>query len=254
MVYTAQGVNFDGTNDYLSRGADLTGNADSKLWSGSFWWRRAATGFSWVYHGNGGAAGAQTWHILFNVSEQVAFSAENAAGAGILSITTSAIADTTNWHHVMWSFDLANASNRHVYVDGVSDITVATYTDDTMNFTETNHFIGARTDAAQKYNGDLADFWVAPGQYIDLSQAANRLKFYGPTGGAVDLGSDGATPTATAPRVYFSGATVDWHTNKGTGGGFTENGALTDAATNPPVEPDVGNPWYYYLNMELSRQ
>ena len=28
--YAANGVNFDGSNDYLTRGADLTGNADGK--------------------------------------------------------------------------------------------------------------------------------------------------------------------------------------------------------------------------------
>ncbi len=44
--YAPNGVNFDGANDYLTRGANLTGNADSKKgiarttrwprWSGSW--------------------------------------------------------------------------------------------------------------------------------------------------------------------------------------------------------------------------
>src|SRR3546814_7073174 len=51
--------------------------------------------------------------------------------------------------------------------------------------------------------------------------------------------ADGSTPTGSAPLVFLSGATASWHTNKGTGGGFTENGALTDAATDPPASGAV---------------
>src|SRR3546814_310645 len=42
-VYQPQGVNFDGTNDYLTRGGDLTGNADSKLVTGAFWFMFTAS-------------------------------------------------------------------------------------------------------------------------------------------------------------------------------------------------------------------
>jgi len=31
----------------------------------------------------------------------------------------------------------------------------------------------------------------------------------------------------------LSGDTATWHTNKGGGGGFTENGALTTSSTSP---------------------
>ena len=39
-AYAANPVNFDGTNDYLTRGATLTGAADSKLMTISVWVRR----------------------------------------------------------------------------------------------------------------------------------------------------------------------------------------------------------------------
>ena len=42
-----------------------------------------------------------------------------------------------------------------------------------------------------------------------------------------------AMPTGKSPDICLTGPTEDWHTNKGTGGGFTENGALTDAASQP---------------------
>ena len=38
------------------------------------------------------------------------------------------------------------------------------------------------------------------------------------------MGSDGSTPLSGQPLVYLGGVTATWHTNKGSGGGFTENG------------------------------
>ena len=34
---TANAATFDGINDYLSRDADYTGSAESKLWTGLVW-------------------------------------------------------------------------------------------------------------------------------------------------------------------------------------------------------------------------
>lgn len=232
MAYEAQGVTFDGTNDYLS-GADTSGATDNKLFSCSFWIRmNVATGPDRVWDGNGRG------EITYTASETFAIRGDNAGGTKILDLTTSVIADT-NWHHVMASVDMADTGKRHLYVDDVSDITVNTYTDDTLDHSVSDNFIGISSALTNPLDGDLADFWIAPGQYIDLSVLANRRKFIGPNGGAVDLGSDGSTPTGTAPLFFLSGATATWHTNKGTAGGFTETGALTDAATNPPAEPDV---------------
>jgi hypothetical protein len=248
MAYEAQGVTFDGTNDFIDHGT-LTGIADSKLFSGALWVRfNVATGPDII-----GRSEGNNWIVIYDADETIAIRGENAAGTKILDIATSAILDT-DWHHVMWSVDLADTGKRHLYVDDASDLTVNTYTDDTIDFTQAGHMIGRNAVGGNLLNGDLGDPWLAPDQYIDLSIEANRRKFIGPNGGAVDLGSDGSTPTGTAPIMFFSGATVDWHTNKGTGGGFTETGALTDAATNPPTEPDAGNPAYYYTNMQAGMQ
>ena len=228
--YAAQGVNgvnFDGTNDYLTRGADLTGADSSGRWSGSVWFKRAATGQMILY------AGTTTRPlVLFGATDNLIIQGRNSGGTIVLSINTSPITDTASWHHVMWSVDLENAANRHLYVDGVSDLNVGTYEDEEIDFSRTDHAIGASTGGGLKYNGCFADLWLAFGQYIDLSLAANRLKFYN-FGSAVDLGSDGSIPTGTAPIMYFTGDTATWHTNAGTGGGFTENGALDDCGTDP---------------------
>jgi hypothetical protein len=235
MAYEAQGVTFDGTSDFIDTGT-LTGIADSKLFCGSVRIRfNVATGPDII-----GRSEGNNWIVIYDADETIAIRGENAAGTKILDIATSAILDT-DWHHIMWAVDLADTAKRHLWVDDVSDLTVNTYTNDTIDFTQAGHMIGRNAVGGNLLNGDLADLWIAPDQYIDLSIEANRRKFIGPNGGTVDLGlaSNGDIPTGTAPIMFFSGATVDWHTNKGTGGGFTETGALTDAATNPPTEPDA---------------
>ena len=226
--YAANGVNFDGSNDYLTRGADLTGVADSKLWSGSVWFKRGTTGADqFLYWAEQGKP-----NVIFNVDNTLSIIGFPVSGGKILDIHTSAITDTASWHHVMWAVDMVDTAKRHLYVDGVSDLTVITYTNDIIDFSRNDHAIGAKTGSGTKYNGCLADFWLALAQYIDLSVASNRLKFYN-AGNPVDLGSDGSTPTGAAPIMFFSGATATWHTNDGSGGGFTENGALTDCADSP---------------------
>ena len=79
----------------------------------------------------------------------------------------------------------------------------------------------------------MAELWYAPGVYIDLSVVANQRKFRTAAGKPAYLGPTGAIPTGTDPLVYMSGVTATWKTNKGTGGGFTEHGALADAGTTP---------------------
>jgi len=51
----------------------------------------------------------------------------------------------------------------------------------------------------------------------------------------VDLGSDGSTPTGTAPIMYFSrrnGAST-WGDNKGSGGTFTQSGTFLAGSDSP---------------------
>lgn len=95
---------------------------------------------------------------------------------------------------------------------------------------------GASGIASNPFNGDMAEFWLSMTR-LDFSVEANRRKFYSATGKPVDVGSDGSTPTGSAPEVYLSvrpgDAASDFATNRGTGGNFTENGTLTIAASSP---------------------
>lgn len=224
---TANAATFDGVNDYLTRGADLTGNADSKQLAFSIWLKRTGIGSTQRIYDNANAFGT----ITFQVGDTLDILFENAAGTRILDINTSAITDTADWHNVLGSVDLADVNKRHLYVDDVSDLTVVTYTDGTMDFTRSDHSIAALPNGTAPYDGCLSIIWINFGQYIDFSVVANRRNF---------ITADGKVPSALAnsmdgnigglgqPIMFFNSAFGDYQNNLGSGGGFTENGALTD--------------------------
>ena len=145
--------------------------------------------------------------------------------------TTTGLDDGA-WHHIICSCDLASGLGK-IYVDDADNTGTPTLTNTDMDLTHPNNDVGALSSGAtNKLEGDLADLWFDT-SYIDLSVEANRRDFIDTSSKPVDLGSDGSTPTGGQPIVFLSGDTDDWHTNKGSGGGFTENGALTTASTSP---------------------
>lgn len=230
MVYSTTGVDFDGTNDHMSRGADLTGSADSKIYSGAGWVNMHSTNTGRIYT-NTGAAATIRW-----TSETLRIQAENSSATTILNINSSTISLNV-WHHFMFSVDLSDTGKRHLYIDNVSDLaTVTTYTNDTIDFTKADHRIGAKLDGTEKVNGCSADLWIEQGVFVDLSSAANRAKFVTTGVELVDLGANGETPTSASPIMFFKGASASFNTNLGTGGNFTVTGTLTDCATDPPSE------------------
>ena len=225
--YSPNAVTFDGTND----GIEYTGGgyADSKLWTGSFWVRRNAVG---VEHNIVDTDGNDI-DVRFQADNTLRIKATNTSGSTALLVSGNAIADT-DWHHVMFSFDMSDTAKRHIYIDDASALnSVTTYNDEVLDFTNPETEIGATTGGTLRHNGDIADFWMVFGTYIDLSVQANREKFISANGVPMYLGADGSLPLGKQPDIFLSGDTATWHTNKGTGGGFTENGALEDALDRP---------------------
>lgn len=231
---TANAVTFDGSNDYLTRGADLTNNGDTKLFTFSFWWKRPVTGVTdliWNTDGN-------QVEIFFNSSDDtIQIRAESTAD--ILAAGTSAQTDTASWHHIMGSFDLGN-TGKHLYVDGVSDYNEATFTDDTIDCTRTEHSIGANVAGSVKYTGDLAVFWLDFGQFIDLSVASNRAIFYsaGKVPTNIANSTDGAVGGLNQPIVFMNNPAATWVTNLGDGEGFTDQGSIA-STTGPEIQGNI---------------
>ncbi len=148
------------------------------------------------------------------------------------------IGSSTDWHHLLLSVDTASPGRIQAYLDDVeihNSTGAIVPTDVDIAFGNLMRIGRSIAVGGTAYmNGDIADFWMDVGTYIDLSDADNRRKFISAAGEAVFLGNNGELVTGDPPDIFLSGDTDSWHTNKGAGGGFTENGALTNAATEPP--------------------
>lgn len=242
VPFVGGGADFDGVNDWMTRGAGLTGAADSKLLTFAAWVRADAVGtnrriFS-ATNTLGGGVGAERCAVNHDTASTFKVVGYNAAGSVILNVGTGGYGSAGVWLGLIGSFDLADTAKRHLYVNDISDLSVVTtYTNDTMDFTLADWAIGAVPDGTAKWDGCLAEIWVAPGQYIDLSVADNRRKFIDGRGKPANLGPDGSWPTGTAPLIYHRirpGETVsNFATNNGTGGNFSITGALSSASDSP---------------------
>jgi hypothetical protein len=133
----------------------------------------------------------------------------------------------------MWSVDMADDTKRHLYADGALDMDPLDFNEgETLDFTVSDWSVGGSPTGTQKFSGDIADlqFWI--GVYVDLSQASNREIFIN---GGQPVDPAVAELALGEPKIQLVGqATAGWETNTGSGGGFTENGALTDGTE--PVE------------------
>lgn len=229
-------ADFDGTNDYMARGADLTGMADGKTGIVSFWYRvDGGDGSNRFILGNYNNAFA----VFHDTSNKLSVFGVNSAVTTILDIdSTTAYTASGTWLHVLVSWDLANTT-AHLYINDSSDLTSNTLTDDTIDYTTAtpNWWVGAGSAASFKMNACIAELYFAPNQYLDFSLEANRRKFISADGKPVHLGTDGSLPTGTAPIVYQhlddGEAVANFATNAGTGGDFSITGTLDTASTSP---------------------
>lgn len=235
-------ADFDHTNDYMTRGAGLTGAADSKLATFVLWFRKDGSNATQqrLFGCTTTVAGGTNrgFRSSITAANKIDVVAENSSGTTILSLITSGTFSAgAAWHCVMCSVDLSDSAKRHLYVDDVSDLVVTTYTNDTIDHTVADHSIGANPNNLIKMDGCLAEVWIGLGQYIDFSIEENRRKFRSSDGKPVNLGTNGAVPTGTAPLVYLSldrsAAVAGFATNKGTGGNFTISGTLHTGSSSP---------------------
>ena len=227
-------ANYDGTNDYLTRGQGLTGAVDSKKGSVVFSFSTSKSGGIAFLHATGDRVRFRKRSTGVG-SQIIMIQAFNSTPTKILDIRTTTQVGDGEVHTVMASWDLGAGGGpvTHLYLDGVSDKSVNTATDDTIDYTTDDWSVGALVDGSNKLDGDLAHLWFEDGVIIDFSLAAERAKFVDSTGRLADKGSDGSIPTGTSPIIFVK----DDEVNAGTGGGFTENGALT-AGADFNADPD----------------
>ena len=224
-------VTFDGTNDNLARGAELTGNADGKKGLVSLWCRiNGGDGTHRVIFRNQDGY----IHLARDAANKFKLSAANSGAANILTlVSNTAYTAGATWRHVLMSWDLATGA-AHLYINDAADLAASpTVENSTIDYTRGNFHVGSAQGANRFWNGDLYDVYINLAGYLDLSQAANRAKFIA-DGSPVDLGTAGQLPTGNPPIVLLCGPASAFRVNRGTGGDFTvSGGGLANAPTQP---------------------
>lgn len=235
---TVGGAVFDGTNDYMTRGATLTGASDSKTGILSLWFKvngGNATSRLMLSSWNGSSLQFQLVHGQSG-DDKISVFGINSSFSTILNLkTNTAYSSGSTWRHILASWNLATGGARSLYVNDVNDLNEVTFTNDTLDYTATDWSIGAAPNGNFKGSYDLTELYFAPGQYLDFSLISNRRKFISASGKPVHLGSTGSLPTGTAPLVYLplNANLGNAEVNSGTGGNFTITGILTATSTNP---------------------
>lgn len=241
--FTVDAVNFDGTNDYMTRGANLTGIADS------------STGIlsAWVNLNAAPAGGLNVFtNDLFTASLGIDLNNDDKVYIDIAEstftdylglISTGTVTSTDGWVHILasWNVNFTSGSRvAHLYINDADNLAINTDTGGAFSASlaaSSNWFVGTDPSTTTLSDFDAAELYYAPGQFLDFSVVANRRKFIDATGKPVDLGSDGSTPTGSVPAVYLhiddGEAAANFATNAGSGGDFTVTGALTTAGTSP---------------------
>ena len=215
-----EGVSFDGSNDYLSRSSDMTGNADGKTFTFSCW--VYGTGGGTIYH-SGGAGFTDGISIHFEASGELNIKMDNPSGSTVFSVEHGGAMPLNTWNHLLISCDMSSTSNRHIYVsDAALGNTYLTYTNSDIDFTSTNHSV----NKLNKIKGRLSHLFLDY-TYRDLSVTANRRLF-------IDSDGKPSDTIPSSPILYLpmtDAATAG--SNSGTGGDFTVNGVLDTAGRGP---------------------
>ena len=236
VSYTQHVVDFDGTNDWLTRGAGLTGAADGKQYTFSGWVKSDVDGSVAVVLGGFTSLGGSTARVAVQkqADDSLLFVLRNSAGTDIVNASTAAntMEAVDGRLHIAISVDTADVNKRHIFINGVNaSPTWTTYTiDGVADLTLLDWAIGATAGAAAKWNGPMADILQWQTYYDVATNIADFISGGNPVDPDVAVAAIFAA-TAVNPIIRLSGSpTSTWKTNDGSGGGFTENGTLTDGS------------------------
>lgn len=218
--------NLDGSNDYLSRTANLTGVSDSKTFTLAFnaLVDIGASADNRVL--NFGEGSSNRLLVQFGGSgsnRKIEIYGYNASGTTILagSSASGTFVEGRNYNVVI-SVDMTDVAKRLVYVNGQPlSVTWTTYTNDTFDFSysSANYRLGTNLSTGQWLNGALGEVYFHT-TYTNLLTGnpfwdadANRPK---PVRQVLE--ETGNTPLIAMPLVANNAGL-----NLGTGGNFTVN-------------------------------
>lgn len=231
---------------YMTRGANFTGAADSKLGIYSVW---VYPEFSWNQMIFLAAAGMPGWTEVFRIFRNTGFDFVASQSVQFAFTFIGSLDEGGGrrqaWRHALASWDIG-ANVGSLWVDDMLlDATLNRALDAAVPYsTATDWKVGDINPAGSSLSGRIAEHYFNPGQYLDFTVEANRRKFSTIVAGElkpVDLGSDGSLPTGTVPILYqhigAGEACANFLTNRGSGG----NLALTATTGNPVAQlPSFG--------------
>ena len=217
--FLVDSVDFDGSTWLsLTPGTAIT---DGKTGTFSGWFRKDGNDGAFGIMLGSTTSGSSRWRARFNNNNTVGVNGNNATPTQILQLSSGGtFTASATWHHLIMSWDMANTSNRYLYVDDASSLSVGTYTNDTLDYGN-DWGVGAFADGSSPSSACFAELWFSTA-FLNLSDAATRRKFVTAGVKPVDLGSDGSNP-GVAPEFYLSlrkGQSVsNFYTNRGSAGG-----------------------------------
>jgi len=218
----ADAIDFDGTNDYLSRSSDLVGNADGKTFTFSCWvWSENITPSGDIYWSNN-----TSFAVYRQGDGTIGIAAKNSAGTTIFGAVIPAIRQFT-FFNILVSVDLSNTSNRYVFVnDSAQSVTWNVYTNDNIDFTRPDHKV-CDGSAYGKFKSRLSHVYLDY-TYRDLSVEANRRLFI-----TADR-KPAANQSALNPILYLPlNDPTQPGKNLGTGGDFSLTGVVARSGRGP---------------------
>jgi hypothetical protein len=231
-TYAASAVRFDGTNDSLSYASDFPYQADTKVGTFSCWVKlMGGDGTAVTILENEGPR----FGVNRNSSNKIQVFGYNAANTLILNmVSTTSYTVSSGWIHVCAFWNLATASGG-LYINDVNDLAAGfTLTDDSIDYTRSAWLVGVRGGGSQIINAEMADLWFTSQEAIDITDTPTRRDFITSGLKPVNLGNGGSIPTRRSPDICLQDHVDYWHVNRGLGSAaFTENGALTAAASSP---------------------
>tara|TARA_R110000824_G_scaffold133677_1_gene296509 strand:+ start:695 stop:2821 length:2127 start_codon:yes stop_codon:yes gene_type:complete len=216
------GIDFNGSNTFLSRSSDLTNNASGKEFTISFWIYLAEADSFQAYSNDGLKL------AVYGSRDQLIVIGRNSSGTNVLVFEISSNAFRLNtFFNVIISVDLTNTSNRYVFVnDENATINWQVYNNDTIDFTNANHAIGANTaNTYYRAHSRMAGFYLDY-TFRNLTTTSNRRLFIDADGLYV------TPPTSGIISVPMDDASNPGR-NDGTGGDFTLNGTIAQAGRGP---------------------
>ena len=229
---------FENYNESFNKSSDLTGNSDGKTFTFSFWIYPTPENNNTmkIYHTSGSWKNTISWSPSGTIF--VSFFNNESSGGTVFEIQNPDLVCPSNtWSHVIFSADMSDTTKRHLYINDSEATPSWSYSNQTIDWTRTNHAIGDDlTSSTGNFNGYMAHFFFDK-TYRNLSVTSNRRYFIDDAKGSTSP----STQSALNPLIYLP-MTSDYSVgqNLGSGGTFSATNSPT-IVTDNGTEAEAGH-------------